>query len=328
MAAPVGDALDRPALPAKHAERSVLLGAARAGERLVAVGERGIVILSDDQGASWRQVATPVSVTLTAVRFADARHGFIVGHGGTVLASDDGGEHWARRLEGRRAAQLALEAAQGGGDKAAVRAAKRLVEDGPDKPFLDLLALDAQQVVVVGAYGLAFASDDGGRHWQSWIGRLDNPDGLHLYAIRRRGDRILVAGEQGLVRLSEDAGRTFVALDVPYRGSFFTAELPSSDEIVLAGLRGNVWRSQDAGSSWRQLAVPMPASITASALRADGTLLLVNQAGVVLAGHSAPLAPLALPPQPPLTGLLPEPDGSLLLLTINGVALQGPGGAR
>ena len=62
--------------------------------RIVAVGERGLVILSDDRGASWRQVPSPVSVTLTMVRFADEQHGVAVGHGGTVLTTDDAGTTW------------------------------------------------------------------------------------------------------------------------------------------------------------------------------------------------------------------------------------------
>ncbi|WP_445667044.1 hypothetical protein, partial [Klebsiella pneumoniae] len=45
-----------------HPDRGYLLSVARAGERLVAVGESGLVILSDDQGATWRQVQAPVNV--------------------------------------------------------------------------------------------------------------------------------------------------------------------------------------------------------------------------------------------------------------------------
>jgi photosystem II stability/assembly factor-like uncharacterized protein len=303
----------------------VLLGAAQAGNRLVAVGERGIVVLSDDGGTHWRQVATPVSMTLTAVRFADTLHGYAVGHGGTVLSTADGGETWTRRLDGRRAAQLALDAARASADTAAVREAERLVADGPDKPLLDLLLLDAQHAVVVGAYGLAFATTDGGQTWTPWMNRLDNPRGLHLYAIRRHGERLVIAGEQGLVQLSEDGGQTFKQVETPYPGSFFTAELPPTDEIVVAGLLGNVWRSHDAGASWTQLTVPVPASITASALRPNGSLVLVNQAGMVLGERNGSFEPLSAPPLPPLNGILPKPDGTFLVLGINGAALVPTG---
>ncbi|SPO54645.1 BNR domain-containing protein [Pseudomonas sp. JV551A1] len=323
--APVGDALERPAVISQQTPHAVLLGAAQAGQRLVAVGERGIVVISDDGGTRWRQVATPVSITLTAVRFADAKHGYAVGHGGTVLATDDGGETWERRLDGRRAADLALAAARNRGDAAALREAERLVADGPDKPFLDLLLLDAQHAVVVGAYGLAFATNDGGKTWAPWIERLDNPQGLHLYAIRRQGEHLLIVGEQGLIRLSKDGGQTFTQVQTPYPGSFFTAEFITPNDIVVAGLLGNVWRTQDAGTNWTQMTVPVPASITASALRPDGALVLVNQAGLVLGERNGTLVPLSAPPLPPLNSILPKQDGTFLTLGIHGASLVPTG---
>src|SRR5438034_2846682 len=135
-ASAVGDALDRPAVIARDASHTVLLGAALAGTRLVAVGERGIVLTSDDSGRMWRQSPTPVSVTLTALRFADASYGFAVGHAGIVLITADGGLSWTKKLDGKQAAQLELEAAKRSGSAAALKSAERLVADGPDKPLL------------------------------------------------------------------------------------------------------------------------------------------------------------------------------------------------
>ncbi|PTT83132.1 hypothetical protein DBR42_16220 [Pelomonas sp. HMWF004] len=148
---------------------------------------------------------------------------------------------------------------------------------------------------------------------------MDNPKGLHLNAVRQRGSRIVIAGEQGLVLKSEDGGRSFQRLSTPYAGSFFTLELPDEHEIVLAGLRGNVWRSTDGGREWSALAVPMPVSVVASQLGADGTLLLANQAGFVLARRNDTLVPLQREPLPPLTGLAVGPGGALLALSIQGV---------
>lgn len=317
--APVDHALNRPAVRSQRASQSVLLGMAQAGNRLVAVGERGIVVVSDDDAAKWRQVSAPVSVTLTAVHFADDKHGYAVGHSGTVLATTDGGETWTRVLEGRKAAQIALSAAQASGNAVALRDAERLVADGPDKPLLDLLVLDARRVVVIGAYGMAYSTTDGGQNWTSWSDRMGNPRSLHLYAIRRHGERILVGGELGLVRLSQDGGKTFASLKTPYDGSFFTAELSSTGEIVLAGLRGNLLRSLDGGANWEQIKAPDAASITGSAWRADGTLVLVNQAGRVLSENKGALVPLNSTPLPSLTGIFLKRNGSLLTLSVQGI---------
>ncbi|MFX9023723.1 photosystem I reaction center subunit IV, partial [Acinetobacter baumannii] len=59
--------MNNPAVRSSRGPAGVLLSVARAGERLVAVGERGTIVRSDDQGQSWQQVASPVSVSLTRV---------------------------------------------------------------------------------------------------------------------------------------------------------------------------------------------------------------------------------------------------------------------
>ncbi|MGJ7542450.1 WD40/YVTN/BNR-like repeat-containing protein [Variovorax sp. LT1R16] len=323
----VGDALTRPALPVRHPGQVMLLSAAAAGRRLVVAGERGVLAVSDDGAASWQQVGIPVSVTLTMVRFADERHGVVIGHGGTVLTTSDGGSTWTQRLDGRRMADIALAAALASGDAARIREAEGLVADGPDKPLLDVAMFDARRMLVIGAYGLVFGTEDGGATWQPWMSRLDNPRALHLYTLRRAGDTLLIAGEQGLLLKSDDAGKRFERLASPYKGSFFTAEMPTPRDLVVAGMRGNVWRSPDGGRSWHALATPAPVSITASALRPDGTLVLATQAGTLLEGRES-LQALATPPLPPLNAALVLDNGSLLALGLQGARLLPADGAQ
>jgi photosystem II stability/assembly factor-like uncharacterized protein len=57
-------ALNFPADITPRATHGVMLSLARAGDRLVAVGERGWIIVSDDNGNTWRQIPTSTSVTL------------------------------------------------------------------------------------------------------------------------------------------------------------------------------------------------------------------------------------------------------------------------
>jgi photosystem II stability/assembly factor-like uncharacterized protein len=325
MAAPaqgvVTAAQQRPAVMSPRAVQAVMLGAAKAGARIVAVGERGIILTSDDNGGKWRQASVPTSVTLTAIRFSDAQHGVAVGHAGVVLITTDGGTRWRLTLDGQQIARLALASARARNDAAALRVAGRLAADGADKPLLDVCLLGDNRMLAVGAYGLAFGSDDAGKTWTAWMDRLANPTGLHLNSVRQRGDTILIAGERGLALLSTDGGRQFHRLTVPYTGSFFTSELTGDGAIVLAGLRGNVWRSSDAGRNWRQLVNPIPVSVTASSARPDGAVLLASQAGVLLtldaAGTELVRAPAA--PLPSLTGILPLDNGALLALTVQGL---------
>lgn len=314
-------AMDRPAVTVRSPERSVLLGAALAGDRIVAVGERGIVALSDDGGHHWKQASTPTSVTLTGVRFLDEKRGWAIGHGGVVLATQDGGVRWTRQLDGRRAAQIVLDAARASGDARRIAEADRLAADGPDKPFLDLV-IDEKRVLVVGAYGLAMASLDGGLSWSSWTARLPNPKGLHLYAVRQRGDTLLLAGEQGLVLISQDGGQTFRRAETPYKGSFFAAELLAEPAgMLLAGLRGNAIRSHDGGANWTPIASPAPVSITATAIDAQGKVLAANQAGLLLSLQGEQFVPLNVAPLPTLNSLLVQRAGAILALSIQGAFL-------
>lgn len=322
----VGPAIDRPALTGAHPHRAVLLGAALAGPRIVAVGERGIILCSDDGGAHWKQSKSPVSVTLTSVRFANAKTGWAAGHGGTILSTQDGGKTWVRQLDGVKAAGLVLAQATAQGNERAIKDAQRLVADGADKPFLDLHFFDDRHGLAVGAYNLAFSTRDGGLTWVPLTGLLDNPQAMHLYAVRARGTTVVIAGEQGLVLLSGDGGASFRRIETPYAGTFFTAELSHDGAIWLGGLRGNIWRSTDAGGSWQAMHgrgnAPTGASITASALGLDGTVLLASQSGQTLqaVGDSLRLRPA--PPAGPITGLLPLPDGRLLTLTLRGATVQ------
>lgn len=333
QAATAFPALQRPALQVRAPERQVLQTAARAGQRIVAIGERGLVVLSDDQAKRWRQARqVPVSVSLTALSFVDSKRGWAVGHGGVILHTTDGGETWIRQADGMDLAKSALAeaeqlAAQRPGDATSERAladARRLVDDGPDKPLLDVRFVDARRGWVVGAYNLFFETTDGGATWRSVSARLDNPRGLHLNTIAVRGQTVFIAGEQGVLFRSLDAGQTFEAMASPYKGSWFSLALGEDGSVTVGGLRGNAFRSADGGVTWNAVQGLPPVSIVSASARSDGSVLLSNQAGqLFVARANAPARPLRLAPMPPLNGLLPLGRQAALALGFGGaVALD------
>lgn len=92
-----------------HGARKLLVDVGSAGKRLlaggwwlVAVGEFGLIVRSDDQGASWVQSPSPTSVMLTAVSFADDPNGWAMGHDGVILATSDCGASWAMQFNGKQ----------------------------------------------------------------------------------------------------------------------------------------------------------------------------------------------------------------------------------
>lgn len=335
------DVLVRPALQTARANSSAMLAVTRAGNRIVAVGERGIVILSDDNGITWRQSVVPVSETLTNVQFANDRTGWAVGHSGIVLRSSDGGQTWQGQLDGKKAAELSLalakqRAALAAGDTKGkqqlkrnqnlVIEAERLVADGPDKPFLDLSFRNEAEGFIVGAYGLILGTTDGGQTWTSWQDRLDNGRGRHLYSIAAAGKDIYIAGEQGTLFHSTDAGLSFSEVKTPYAGSYFGVRQLAGGGVLVFGLRGNVYQSHDGVHDWQKVPIGDDAALNASCLLSDGSLILVDQGGRVLrskdGGHSFQLEPQRQ--GFPLSGVVQAADSSIVLVGLGGVAKISP----
>lgn len=327
----VGSALTTPAMQIAAPSRAVFIDLARAADRLIAVGERGLIVLSDDNGQSWRQVPVPVSVSLSAVFFVDAQRGWAVGHAGTVLATLDGGEHWAVQLTGLQAAEIELQAAQAEKVTATdaeaadmrLQSAERLIADGPDKPFLAVRFSDANRGLAVGAYGMAFATQDGGASWHSLMGHIENPSLVHLYAIAEKNNLCFLVGEQGYLARSIDNGQSFKQLESPYEGSFFTAQVRDDGALLVAGLKGHAYLSSDDGDNFQRIAVSSPASFSSSVRLADGTLLLANQAGGIFssaASHGVALQSVGKPLGLPVSSLLEAADKSFIAAGFAGLS--------
>ena len=336
MAMAVQPVLERPAVKVQAPEKVVLIDITRAGQRLVAVGERGVITFSDDGGDRWHQADVPVSTTLTAVFFPTPDNGWAVGHSGVILHTEDAGATWQKQFDGVAAANLALESAKtiaeqkGSDDSVAEKMignAELLVADGADKPFLDLYFKNDQEGIVVGSYGLIFRTRDGGGTWHCLMDRLENPHGLNLYTIRAAAHTIYISGEQGLLFLSEDDGITFRRVDTFYAGTFFDLAALSAQDVVLVGLRGNAFWSDDQARSFHPARVQVEVSFTAVDQLRDGTLIFANQAGVLLKSldRGRTIKPIDIPRLPPISAFVSLSDGNLMTVGYGGaIRVQFP----
>lgn len=274
--------LDRPAEDdLEHALANRLLAIEVAGERLVVVGRRGHILVSDDQGASWRQQPVPVASDLVDSYFLSGQLGWVVGHDGVVLRTRDGGESWSKVLDGRQAAELIEAMLQSGQDlpEEAVFEYERFAAEGSDKPFLTVHFTDELNGIVLGAFNYAFVTRDGGQTWAPLSHHIDNPMGFHIYAAFEHRGTLYAVGEKGLLlRWDVESGR-FVVLESPYEGSWFGG-MSLGEQIVLFGLRGTVFYGSPDGG-WRRLELGIDDSINNSVALADGTAVLVAQSGAV-----------------------------------------------
>jgi photosystem II stability/assembly factor-like uncharacterized protein len=281
------DVLDVPAISVRAPDKNFFTSVARAGQRLVAVGQRGLIVFSDDHGRNWKQARVPVQSDLTDVRFLTADIGWAVGHDEVVLRSNDGGRSWVRLTDGRTIAPAAeryySDQVAEGTIKASVfvDAEKLNNKSGTGEPFLSVLFENASVGYAVGAFGTIEVTSDGGKTWIPWLDRIDNSQFYHLNSIRSIGGEIYVAGEAGMVYRLDRTAKRFVALPTGYSGSLFG--ITGDDSVLVAyGLRGNIFRSTDKGSSWAKVPNFIPASLVDGVILADGKICLVNQGGMVL----------------------------------------------
>ena len=242
------------AFKAPLATKASLLGMARIGPRVVAVGDYGVVILSDDAGKTWRQAGSVATRNpLTAVTFIDARLGWAVGHGGTVLHTSDGGENWTLQHTA-----------------------------GADVSLLSVWFENASHGIAVGAFGYAIETSDGGRTWKKVaIGEGDDRD-RHLNGIFAvPNGPLYIAAEAGTVFRSTDNGKTWATLHPPYAGSFWGG-LPLADgAVIVYGMRGHVLRSADQGRTWSDVPTGTDQSFSGGVQLPDGTIALVGLGGVI-----------------------------------------------
>lgn len=291
------DVLDTPALESRLADRSMVLALAPAGQRIVAAGQRGHILGSDDRGRTWKQAQVPVSSDLVALHFPSAQKGWAVGHDGVILHSADAGRTWVRQRDGR--------------------------PEAADVPLLDVWFEDERVGYAVGAFGLALRTDDGGARWTSIKDAVPNPKGLHLYAVRGIGSDVFLAGEQGLLLKLDRSTRQFRAIPLPYEGTLFGV-VGNGRALVAYGLRGTMLRSTDAGESWQLVAAGIATALTASAVDARGGIVLASQSGQLLASNDdgASFRPVPLQRPFPAAGILLAAPGSVLVAGPRGIQTQ------
>ncbi len=284
---------------AVKAPSSPLVKVVNTGERYVAVGNRGHILVSAD-ARKWLQAKTPVDSLLTSVTFTDTKNGWAVGHDSVILHTSDGGITWI------------------------------LQNFQPDlnKPLFDVLFIDANRGYAVGAYGLFLSTTDGGITWSQVAANPVTEDERHLNALTKLGDgSLMVIGEAGLIGLSNDAGDTWMRLESPYESSLFCVIAAGDRGALIGGLRGNVFYSADVQAGhWSKIETKTDQSLFGMAALPRGEVAMVGlNATLLLVGKDR--AVRQVPIKDPrgnrqtetLSWVLPADDGAVLVVGDAGV---------
>lgn len=244
-----------------------MFAAKATGGRVVAVGELGAVLLSDDSGKSFRQATeVPVQASLLDVFFVSEKKGWAVGHWGTILATEDGGEHWQIQHS----------------------------DPAIDRPFFSVWFRDAEEGWAVGLWSLVYKTVDGGRSWQKVTlppppGERDSDTNLMKIFGDAHGNPI-IAAERGRVIRSLDGGQTWEYLSTGYGGTFWTGLTLKDGSLIVAGMLGNIYRSTDDGKTWARMQSGTGNSLTDIIQEPGGRLLVVGLGGTVLTSDNGGFA--------------------------------------
>lgn len=353
LALPAWSAATDYALLMPKASTSLLLDIAAAGDKLVAVGERGHILYSDNQGQSWVQARVPTSVMLTRVFFINDNLGWAVGHDGNIVVSHDGGVNWTLQRDGvteqaqfneervsmakQVVAELREELSHPAGEAGAqllqqVKEADHALEVARDimrepvyaPPLMDVWFSDEQQGWAAGAFGTLLRTSNGGRSWEDWSYKVENPEELHFNGVA--GDdtgAVYLASEWGYVFRSDSGGESWKIVETGYDGSFFGVEVnPTSGSVFAYGLLGTIYRSRDLGNSWQALESGTRGSLFGAAVAADGSMVFVGLDGAVQLtrddGNS--FVTLNQGPRRSLLGVAPLRSGSFMVTGAGGSA--------
>ncbi|MET3107982.1 photosystem II stability/assembly factor-like uncharacterized protein [Oxalobacteraceae bacterium GrIS 2.11] len=246
---------------ANPAPDGLILGAIRIGQRVVTVGDRGVILLSDDQGKTWHQAQeVPTRATLTAVFAVDEKNLWAVGHWGVILHSVDGGEHWLLNHSD-------LE---------------------HDQPMFTVWFADAQHGVVAGLFSLLMVTDDGGQTWSNIklpVASDKVKSDLNLFRLfsgknDAQSSEVWIAAEQGMVYHSTDRGHSWDVVATGNKGTLWSGILLSDGALLVGGLEGKMLKSSDHGKTWKQISSDLKSSVTELLQLPDGTVFALALDGV------------------------------------------------
>lgn len=258
--------------------------------RIIAVGDHGLILMSEDGGIGWTRVPSPVESPLTAVTFSGAGRVCAVGHRSTLLMSGDGGDSWA-----------AVEI--GGPD------------DEPPAALFDVAFMDGETGVAVGAFGNAWLTRDAGRGWRR---HAVDADGLHLYGIAVHDGSFWAVGEAGAAYRSSD-GRVWRAEPVSTDHALFGLAVQGGS-LIAFGADGAVYSRSKGAEGWTDVSPPrFTDSLFGSNQDDRGRIFIAGDNGVVLMREDATKDFVTIHGGGPAAAAILPDRGRLILGTENGI---------
>ncbi|UCD64113.1 MAG: hypothetical protein JSW34_01385 [Candidatus Zixiibacteriota bacterium] len=193
------------------------------GETVWAVGESGMIWLSEDYGATWQQRSTGLADTLVHlydICFVNSQVGWIVGQEGLILKTVDGGDTWQQQTSG---------------------------------VVFDLIAVDfcsEDLGMAVGTYFNVLVTDDGGATWTSentGTGTNDFRDICYFDP-----GNVWIVGKNGTIVYTVDGGASFNTQTSGLNTWLSSVTFVNDSTGWISGQAGVILYTVDAGVTWME----------------------------------------------------------------------------
>jgi photosystem II stability/assembly factor-like uncharacterized protein len=208
-------------LPTDAQQNSLLSAVRFAGDKGWIVGDNGIILYSDDAGATWQNQSTGLADTvirLTDIYLYDADTGWITGDNGLVLKTTNGGASWVRKTTPTtsRLYGLSFVDAEHGwavGNGSTIMSTSNggeswTLETGGSYDYKDVIFVDQNHGWAVGKEGTVIRTFNGGGFWTS---PLPTHVTTGLTSVFFANDSTgWAAGEGGTIIYTTDGGLTWI----------------------------------------------------------------------------------------------------------------------
>lgn len=231
----------------------VLIGAASANGRLVAVGDAGTILHSDDRDLWDEASGNPTSARLWGIAHNGDRFVAVGFSPPTFLYSNDG-DVWQEATEtpdglilldvvwtGTRFLAVGFRALVHSVDGVRWEAAS----EAPWQTLMHGVAAIGSRLVAVGSEGAAFLSDDDGATWTT---ASETGTVAPLRAVASDGHRLVAVGGDGTIIHSDDGTRWRAASETA-TGEYLRAVAWNGERFLAVGGYGAVVHSED-GDRW------------------------------------------------------------------------------
>jgi len=138
----------------------------------------GVLLLTSNGGANWKQVDYPFEQDIVTLQFINAQNGWAYVKASGLYATSDGGRNW-----------------------------NKLDIGSPLPAVSSIFFLDPQNGWIVGRYGYLARTTDGGRSWEK---QKSNTDAYLRDVFFVSPTKGWIVGDRGLILFTNDGGRNWV----------------------------------------------------------------------------------------------------------------------